>query len=85
MDRRQIIMNFTVPPSAEDLAVIAREALETLPEELLEFCEDIALAVEDIAEAALWLTSDEAFITGQRLDITAGQSLRRVPLASDFA
>jgi len=41
--------------------------------------------VEDIAEAALWLASDEAFITGQRLDITAGQSLRRVPLASDFA
>lgn len=53
MDRRQIIMNFTVPPSAEDLAVIAREALETLPEELLEFCEDIALAVEDIAEDAI--------------------------------
>ena len=41
--------------------------------------------VEDIAEAALWLASDEAFVTGQRIDITAGQSLRRVPMASEFA
>lgn len=41
--------------------------------------------VEDIAEAALWLASDEAFVTGQRIDVTAGQSLRRVPLAGEFA
>lgn len=53
MDRRQIIMNFTVPPSAEDLAVIARDALDSLPEELLEFCEDLDLSVEDMAEDAI--------------------------------
>lgn len=41
--------------------------------------------VEDIAETALWLASDEAFVTGQRIDVTAGQSLRRVPLESEFA
>ena len=35
--------------------------------------------VDDIANAALWLASDEAFITGQVIDITGGQSLRRVP------
>ena len=35
--------------------------------------------VDDIANAALWLASDEAFITGQIIDITGGQSLRRVP------
>jgi NAD(P)-dependent dehydrogenase (short-subunit alcohol dehydrogenase family) len=35
--------------------------------------------VDDVANAALWLASDEAFITGQVLDITGGQSLRRVP------
>lgn len=53
MDRRQIIMNFTVPPSAEDLAVIARDALDSLPEELLEFCEDLDLSVEDMVEDAI--------------------------------
>lgn len=53
MDRRQIIMNFTVPPSAEDLSVIARDALDSLPEELLEFCEDLDLSVEDMAEDAI--------------------------------
>jgi len=41
--------------------------------------------VDDVAEVALWLASDEAFVTGQRIDVTAGQSLRRVPLASEFA
>ena len=37
------------------------------------------VTVNDIANAALWLASDEAFITGQVIDITGGQSLRRVP------
>jgi NAD(P)-dependent dehydrogenase (short-subunit alcohol dehydrogenase family) len=37
------------------------------------------VTVDDIANAALWLASDEAFITGQVIDITGGQSLRRVP------
>jgi len=35
--------------------------------------------VEDIANAAVWLASDEAFTTGQIIDITAGTSLRRPP------
>jgi NAD(P)-dependent dehydrogenase (short-subunit alcohol dehydrogenase family) len=35
--------------------------------------------VEDIANAALWLASDEAFVTGQVIDVTGGQSLRRTP------
>ena len=41
--------------------------------------------VEDIANAALWLASDEAFTTGQVLDITGGQSLRRAPTAAEMA
>lgn len=37
-------------------------------------------SVEDIAEAALWLASDESrSTTGQVIDCTAGQSLRRTP------
>lgn len=35
--------------------------------------------VKDIANAALWLASDEAFMTGGRLDISGGQTLRRIP------
>jgi NAD(P)-dependent dehydrogenase (short-subunit alcohol dehydrogenase family) len=36
--------------------------------------------VEDVANAALWLASDESrSTTGQMIDVTAGQSLRRTP------
>lgn len=42
--------------------------------------------VEDIANAALWLVSDEsASTTGQVLDITSGQSLRRTPRSDELA
>ena len=34
---------------------------------------------EDIANAALWLASDESFITGQVLQINGGLTLRRNP------
>ncbi|CAN5433351.1 glucose 1-dehydrogenase [soil metagenome] len=40
--------------------------------------------VEDIANTALWLASDEAFVTGQRIDVTAGQALRRTPRNEEF-
>lgn len=40
--------------------------------------------VEDIANTALWLASDEAFVTGQRIDVTAGQALRRTPRDDEF-
>lgn len=40
--------------------------------------------VEDIANTALWLASDEAFVTGQLIDVTAGQSLRRTPRPDEF-
>jgi NAD(P)-dependent dehydrogenase (short-subunit alcohol dehydrogenase family) len=42
---------------------------------------------EDIANAALWLASDEAgFVTGQNLQVSGGQTLRRNPsLAEVFA
>ena len=47
MDPKQIIMNYTSPPSTDDLGVIASETLEALPEELLGFCEGIAISVEE--------------------------------------
>ena len=53
MDQRQIIMNFTVPPGVDELEVIANNALEHLPEELLDFCDDIAIHIEELADEAL--------------------------------
>lgn len=43
------------------------------------------VTVDDIAETALWLASDEAFVTGQVIDVTGGQSLRRMPMPEDMA
>ncbi len=50
MDRQQIIMNFTVPPSAEDIEAIAKEALASLPNELARHCENLVLQVEDFPD-----------------------------------
>jgi len=43
MDARNIIMSFSVPPSAEDLSVMAAEILENMPDELVEYADDIAV------------------------------------------
>ncbi len=53
MDGKQIIMNFTVPPSLDDLEVMAKECLESLPEELDEYGEDVILQVEDVPDDVL--------------------------------
>lgn len=40
---------------------------------------------QDMANAALWLLSDESFITGQVVDLSGGQTLRRIPTADEMA
>lgn len=40
---------------------------------------------EDIANAALWLASDESFITGQVLQINGGLTLRRNPTQAEIS
>lgn len=50
MDQKQIIMNFSVPPGLDDIAVMAKEILESFPEELVEFCEDVVIEVEDMPD-----------------------------------
>jgi NAD(P)-dependent dehydrogenase (short-subunit alcohol dehydrogenase family) len=41
--------------------------------------------VEDVANAALWLASDESrSTTGQAIDVTSGQSLRRTPNSQEI-
>lgn len=39
---------------------------------------------EDIAAAAVWLASDECFMTGQNLQVNGGLTLRSNPLQSDI-
>ena len=63
MESQRIIMNFTVPPSQDDLEVIAGDVLTDLPDELVEFCEGLSIAIEDIADEAVEqeLDLDDAF------------------------
>ncbi len=46
-------MNFSVPPSAEDLLVIAQEVFEILPEEILEFCETLTIEIDDFPDETI--------------------------------
>lgn len=50
---QKIIMNFTVPPSADDLEAIAQDVVQNLPDELLEFCDGLAVQIEELADVAL--------------------------------
>lgn len=40
--------------------------------------------VDDVANAASWLMSDECFVTGQVIDLTGGQALRRTPTPAEM-
>lgn len=50
--KQEIIMNFSVPPSPDDLAVMAREIHEALPDELIVKCEELALEIEEFPDDA---------------------------------
>lgn len=52
MEQHRIIMNFSAPPTTEDIETIAKEILATLPEEILEYCETLAVQVEDFPDDA---------------------------------
>ena len=45
-------MNFSAPPSLDDIETIAAQLLENLPEEILECCETLAVQVEDFPDDA---------------------------------
>ena len=52
MDSRQIIMNFTFPPSIQDFETICESILDDLPEELIEYCADLEVVIEDEVDEA---------------------------------
>lgn len=47
---QKIIMNFTFPPSSDDLEALAQYVLESLPEELMEYCDGLGLQIEDMVD-----------------------------------
>ena len=47
-----IIMNFSAPPSTDDIETIAKELLEALPDELAECCETLSVVVEEYPDEA---------------------------------
>ena len=53
MDGKRIIMNFTVPPGVEEIEVMAEEVLESIPEELAGFCDDLIVQVEEFPDDAI--------------------------------
>jgi len=61
LSRQDIIMNFSSPPGIDDLGGMARQILESLPDELDGKCEDLQLVIEEfpdeVAEQDLELTS----------------------------
>lgn len=52
ISRQEIIMNFTTPPSVDDIAVFARQVLESLPDELASKCDELILEVEEFPDDA---------------------------------
>lgn len=53
MEQQQIIMNFTLPPTLDDLKVMAQEVMDVMPDELAEYCEDIEIVIEDFPDEVL--------------------------------
>jgi len=50
ISRQEIIMNFTKPPTGDDVAVFARQVLENLPDELASKCEELILEIEEFPD-----------------------------------
>lgn len=50
VSRQEIIMNFSSPPNADDIAVFARQSLESLPDELSGKCENLILEIEEFPD-----------------------------------
>lgn len=53
VSRQEIIMNFSTPPTADELIVFARQALETLPDEISSRCEELVLDIEEFPDDAI--------------------------------
>jgi predicted Zn-dependent protease with MMP-like domain len=53
VSRQEIIMNFSTPPTPDDLAMMARQVVDTLPDELSSKCEELILEIEEFPDEAV--------------------------------
>lgn len=53
VSRQEIIMNYSAPPSPDDMAVMAQQVLDSLPDELTEKCNELILEVEEFPDDAM--------------------------------
>lgn len=53
LSRQEIIMNYSRPPSADDISVMALQILDALPHELAKSCEDLGLQVEEFPDETI--------------------------------
>jgi NAD(P)-dependent dehydrogenase (short-subunit alcohol dehydrogenase family) len=86
LGERGIRVNSLVPGFTRSAMTEGYFAIPTLEKA---FVREIPLGrlstVDDVAQAALWLASDESrSTTGQIIDVTAGQSLRRTPTMQEM-
>ncbi len=49
---QHIVMNFSTPPSDDDILVIANEQMSLMPDELSEYCEDLTIQIEEVPDDA---------------------------------
>jgi len=52
VSKQEIIMNFSTPPTPDDLGGLVRQVLETLPDELSSKCEELVLEIEEFPDDA---------------------------------
>jgi len=52
MNQQRIIMNFSASPNTEDIETIANDICASLPDEILEVCEELSIRVEDFPDDA---------------------------------
>lgn len=51
MNRKQIVMNFSTPPSADDVQAVAQSVVDSIPDELQTFCEDMDILLDEFPPA----------------------------------
>lgn len=53
MDQHRIIMNFSAPPALDDIETIGKGIQAALPEEIQDYCENLAIKVEEFPDDAV--------------------------------
>lgn len=52
-EQKIVVMNFSIPPSIEDIEGMSQVHMDNLPSELMEYCEDLVLEIEEFPDEVL--------------------------------